>query len=409
MTVTHATKRPFRVRRPLLVGSGVVVVLAVVLSAWPAYRWWTEHHRQAYKARCRSHSQAGEWDKLQSVSERWLEWDPRNGTAWLYRAEAAQEQNRLEAAVRFLDRIPDDHPKCIAALLIRMELLFDELNRPVDAAETCRRILEIDPLRSRPRWRLISYYAMSLQRRKLVRLIRESIDLQREPPEAYVYLVLADTLEFSDRYNTVSRWLQQRPDYEPFLVARAYHIAHIGPATDPTLRRFLGFDDANPMDRYLERFPQNLEVLAYHLEQRDEAGDVEGMGELLDRLPPEAEHDSRFWRFKGRYHLARNELEQAEAALREAIRVHPYDWQSRQQLVNVLRRQNRPGEAEETARLALNGKELARRLTEVQNPREISSGLLQQILEHARACGDAHVTRGLRNRLTRSGLSRLPQ
>ncbi|MDA1018366.1 MAG: tetratricopeptide repeat protein, partial [Planctomycetota bacterium] len=91
---------------------------------------------------CKAAIEAEDMQALEAASTRWLEWDPESGDAWLFLADASAQQSDFERAAECLDRIDDSHPKCVPALLQRVEILFAKLNRPLDAVATCERILE---------------------------------------------------------------------------------------------------------------------------------------------------------------------------------------------------------------------------------------------------------------------------
>ncbi len=385
------------VRRRTWVGMTVLLLLAG--AAWPSYRWWSDYRTQAFKTDCQAAADSKDWERLEELTTRWLAWDGTNGFAWLFLAEAAQQQEDFERTAECLARLSDNDPKCVPALLARVELLFGKLNRPLDAASTCERILKINPRIATPHQRLIFFYSMTLERRKLVQQIRQSIELRREPPEAYVYVFLANVLKFSNGLSVTDRWLKQYPNHEPFLVAKAYYTGATGPSKnifEPN-EGFAG--DSSLMDEYLKRFPKNLEVVAFHLERSIIAGDTDRVAELLADLPAGADQDSRFWRSSGWFHAARNELAEAEAAFRQALRVNAYDWRSRHELADVLRRLGKLDEVETTVRLASKGKKFERELLELPKASEVSGELLGRLGEYAEECGDHQVADGIRERL----------
>ena len=75
----------------------------------------------------------------------------------------------------YLYFLPDDDPRTPAALLELSHLQFGALNEPIAAAETCKRILRLQPENAEAHRRLIFYYAMSRQRSPLVAEARRAI------------------------------------------------------------------------------------------------------------------------------------------------------------------------------------------------------------------------------------------
>lgn len=344
----------------------------------------------------------GRWDDLDTVATGWVEWDTENADAWLFLAEAAIRKDDYARAVTCLGMLSDEDPKVIPALIERVRICFEHLNQPLEAVATCERILRIEPRASRAHSRLIFFYAMSLQRRELVRSVRRAIEACAEPPDAYVYLFGADWLLFSNALTVNSHWLESHPEFEPFLVAQAALVASMAPGdkTDPFASESLQGGSETLMNEYLLRFPDNLEVLAFHLKKHADAGDLDELAELLSRAPVDAENDNRFWRYKGVYHAERGELEEAAEAFRNALKCHCYDWQARHRLSVVLRLSRRPDEAERQAQLAEQGKEIEREIKNLKSVQAASKELLGKMADYALAGGDGEVAEALNLRLS---------
>lgn len=353
------------------------------------------------ETRCREASKSKQWDELERITTDWCRWDAANALAWVLAAEAAQGHHNCQRAAECLGRVPDSDPRAVPALVERMRLLFEELNQPLEAVATCERLLRIEPRTSRAHSRLIFFCAMSLQRQELVRRIRHAIAARSEPPEAYVYLFGADWLVFSNALAINTHWLEACPDYESFLVARALHLATMVPsqkeqAANPDAAQA---GDGTLLNEYLQRFPDNLEVLAFHLKRTADSGDTAGLAALLARAPAAAEGDNRFWRYKALCHLERGETTEAREALDCALAKHPYDWRARHELANALRRLGKKEAAERQARLALVGKEIEQQIAKLRNVTEASEELLEKIAAYAAASGDRQVADALRFRL----------
>ncbi len=109
---------------------------------------------------------------------------------------------------------------------------------------------------------------------------------------------------------------------------------------------------------YSQRFPRNVELLAYRLERSVAKGDVDAVAGLLADLPAEVESDNRFWRYRGWLRMTNGELAEAEGCFRKAIELNVYDYLSRHQLASVLRRSKRMEEVKVLEEVAVEGKDL---------------------------------------------------
>ena len=109
---------------------------------------------------------------------------------------------------------------------------------------------------------------------------------------------------------------------------------------------------------YSQRFPRNVELLAYRLERSVAKGDVNAVAGLLADLPAEVESDNRFWRYRGWLRMTNGELAEAEGCFRKAIELNVYDYLSRHQLASVLRRSKRMEEVKVLEEVAVEGKDL---------------------------------------------------
>ncbi len=135
----------------------------------------------------------------------------------------AQQQGNLTQAAAYLQRIPDTDPQAPESLLALVDFQFNDLNKPFEAEATCQRILRIDPANGEAHRRLVFFYGMTLQRQKMARQARQAIERSCDIPDTYVHVLGADWLTFSNAYELNGRWLQNDPDNELLLVARALH------------------------------------------------------------------------------------------------------------------------------------------------------------------------------------------
>lgn len=355
---------------------------------------------------------ARDWATLERTALEWATVDPGAAAPLLMAAEAAVSRGAIDRAADHLGRVPDDDPKAVDALLHRVDMLFGELARPFEAAATCERILAIEPACGPAHQRLVFFYAVTMQRTRAATQARRAIMAGADIPETYVYLVGSDWLNLSNTTAVNSKWLLAQPGEEVLLVAAARgDIASRG--LDDSIE---GDADAHadaaggaegtvaprPDDGLrdlLARFPANPELLAYFLQKATTAGDAGEVAGLLARVPAASRDDNRFWRFKGWLHAARGEGAEAEAAYRRALTLNAFDFASRHQLADVLRKRGLPEPAASEARLAAEGRSLRRAILEQPDVGSIAADLLGRIQRFAAASGELEVAARLGRRI----------
>ena len=150
---------------------------------------------------------------------------------------------------------------------------------------------------------------------------------------------------------------------------------------------------------YFQRFPHNLELLAYYLEQATVNGDIAEVTRLLSQAAPEAAADNRFWRYRRWLHAAQGQLGEAEECYRKALAINPYDYLTRHQLASVQRRLRRLDQVKALEDLSLAGKELRKRIVGLQSVNKIPPVILKRMLQYAKQCGDDIAASQLEKRL----------
>lgn len=377
----------------------IVAVLAAVVAK-PTYDRWYAYRTEQYRSACKAATEAEAWERLERIAARWVEWDPQADDGWVYLAEASTQLGKPEQAADSLGRVRDSYHGALQALAICGEIQFADLNRPYDAVATWQRMLEIEPRADMARQRLIYFYAMTLQREKMLEHIRIAMELRCEPPEAYAYFLLAYDLDFSDGLSVVQRWREHYPKDEALEVAYARYKAKYSPSRSQALfgEATIATGDLSLINECLEEYPDNLEVLGFHLDQAIYDGDEKRVRALLSRCPTAAERDPRFWRYRGWYFDSQGLYAEAEQALRNALELHPVDWRSRWLLASVLRRLRHP-EAARVAEIALAGKELQRTLFELPNARSLDESLGIRIYDYLKQTGPSLPQEALARRL----------
>ncbi len=297
----------------------LIRLLAVALVICIASLAYMESGRRRVvwlEAECDAASKSEQWPRLENLAGQWVQHRPDLALPWLYAAEAASQQGDSIRTAYYLYHLPDSDARTPVALFELSHLQFGALNQPIAGAETCERILRLQPQASEAHRRLLFYYAMSRQRGKLIAEARRAIATGCDVPETYVYLIAADWITFTNGYDVNQRWLQSSPENETFLVAQAYHLVRSA-ALDEEAELVDESGISRPerlMNVLLERFPHNREVLAFQLNMASFRGKVDRVAKLLAQAPPSSTEDSRFWRFKGWMHETRHELEEAEKA-----------------------------------------------------------------------------------------------
>ncbi|MEW4530424.1 tetratricopeptide repeat protein [Maioricimonas sp. JC845] len=373
------------VRRFVVIGGIALLAILVGFASLWAYDRWAQKRQEAYRTACEAAVAAQNWDELLETSTAWREWDPDNDDSLMSIAQALVDLDRLDEAVATLGNVRDDYKGALEALAFRAEIQYSALNRPFDAEATWRRMVKIAPNADLPRQRLIYFYAMTLQRQEMEQQIRESVMLQCEPPEAYAYIILKNVLNFSDGLAKTTRWLLSYPDDKTLQVAQAVYAARQN--AEGKIATF-GFRTAMPgrldlVDRRLQQYPSDPELLIVKIDQAIFEGDARQVTELLSRVDPMAENDSRFWRVRGWLMLDRGRYQEATDAFERALELNVFDWQARWLMADALRKLNRTEEADQAAALALTGKELQQRIFEKPSARDLDEQLAADILQYA--------------------------
>ncbi len=398
--VSHARSRP-----KIYWLLGVIMVAVGCIGGMKLYKSWEQHRIGEFEQLCRTADQMRDWESLIKTAEEWSQWRPISADPWLFLAEGYLQTGRTEKALHALDQIPRHDPKAIPALTKKAEIEFDLLNRPLASEQTCLELLQLEPRLTVVRSRLIFFYALSLQRVKLIEQIRASIEYGSEPPDAYVYLFLCDHLYFTNGSQLNSKWLRSSPRSEVLLTAAAVQFDEIMQRLEnqteatATTRR----ESQEKLNRYLEQFPRNSTLLRCFLHRYAEESKVDDVARILAMVPPEAGNDSVFWRFRGWYQAAVDDLEGAEEAYRKSLELTKIDWRTWQGLAEVLRLKGNLQEAERCQKIALTGKRLRQDLLQLPTAQDITDAQLRRISEYADACGDSQLAEHLQRRLQQRG------
>lgn len=375
----------------------MVFCLAIGVAAW---LYWPTYQAALAKAEYEKAAKAKDWPAALASAERWAAVRPDAAEPWLEVAEASRQLRQFEKTAEALGRLPDGDSRTVTALALRGDLLLSELRQPSAAIANWQRMLKTAPAADLPHQRLIYVYAMTLQRTALRDQIRLAIELECEPPEAYVYLMLLPSLQFSDGLIKTTNWLKNEPGNRDLRVAQAVFAARTAPSATQTL-----FETRNALvgDRSLigtcrEDYPDHPELLAVLIDQAIYGDEVEQVEQLLKEVSPAADDDSRFWRYRGWLALMQRNPQGTVECCQRALDVHPLDWKARHLLADA-ERLLKDNAAERNSEIAARGKQLERSFLEMANPTEADAGKLKELCDYARDCGDELVTTALERRL----------
>ena len=380
----------FPLRRRTLMG--LVLLTLIISGSWWGYGKYRLSLLSGFRSDCDRAMSEQDWTSLAAVAGTWAKWEPAEADAWLYLGEACSQLSDHAAAVDALSHIPDESEKAHPALLIASDLQFGPLNQPLNAVATLNRLLKINPRSTTARQRLIYFYAVTLQRQEMLNAIRDALEYQSEPPESYVYLVIADHLSFSNGVAETDKWMKSAPDAEVFQVARVLQLVDRIENADSPAPENLRKSAFAELDKLTKLYPENLALYRYQMEAAARDQDLAKMEQLMQSEPLEAETDSVICRHKGWYYLRTGEIEKAEHAVRTSLELFPLDWHAWNELSSVFRRLGKLDEAEATAKIALEGKELRKELVQLPNARRLSASQLQRIGKYAESAGDDTVS-----------------
>jgi tetratricopeptide (TPR) repeat protein len=336
------------------------------------------------------------------VSLQWAAWDPTSGPPWWNAAEAAQELDDLEELARCLGQIPESDPKALFGYVEKANLEWTALNRPLEAMQTSQQIIRMDPRVLEVHSRVISFYAMTLQRPAMLKAIRIAIDAGAEPKECYTYFVMADSLSFTNGPEINSRWLAAMPDEIRFKIGLAVNTAMGLLMTEDSTRTDaiveMNKEAMTQLQWFLDKQPHDPVLLTFLMHQAYLAGDINRVAELLQQVDDSSVDDHMVWVYRAWYHTMGDEFIEAEKAIREALRLHPVSPLAHHEYANLLRKLERP-EAEDQQKLAASGRELRTQLLHLPSAVDLTPELFAQIANYAAACGDDQVARALQKRL----------
>lgn len=341
-----------------------------------------------------------DWKSLEEAASEWLELDSSTAEVWLNLAEALEKQGRLAESVECLLSVPRSSPKAKPALLYASEMQLGEARQPSKGIETLRELREIAPAVELVRKQLISLYAMTLQRQKMIDEIYDAFQYHVEPPESYVYLMIADHLSFTNGFQMNTQWFAAEPESELFAVARSVQLVDtlrkLEKTTPETEQQRISAEA--DLGKLFAKYPANEALRNFLIEDAILKEDVSLVGTMLADLPENTVEDSLLWRFRGWHAMMTQQYPEAEEFYKKSIAQMPLDWHAWHELAAVLRRQAKLDEAESAAQIALTGKELRKECLTLPDASRAPPDLLHRIYLYAVTAGDQRAAKALKYR-----------
>lgn len=383
---------------------GLVAFLAVVGTlAWLGYDRYVDRQIQQLTAACEMARKSGNWNQLEQQATQLRLLQPSNGQPLLLLAESAEMQGQIQKATDLLGQFPEGDVRAPLVLAQKANLEWGPLNQPLKALKTSEELIRLRPRTTASHGRIISFYAMTLQRPELLAAIRRAIEMDAEPREAYAYLMMADALTFSNAIDLNSHWLSSDPNSSFFQITVAVMTANSLSGRAATLLTPQNEEASRQARQTVEELqrqhPSNPILLGFLLEKCIQDGDVSRTEELLRQVTTEDSNDHLLWSQRGWYHTLRGEFEAAETSFKTAISLHPMSWHARRNYVTLLRRQQKLEEVEKLTSLVATALEIRVELLKLPNAREIPEELLKRIADYADSCGDTLIRDALQKRL----------
>jgi len=377
--------------------AGLFFLITVVLLTQDFLQKRRTQRLEELRTECEEMAVQQDWEKLESAAREWVKLDESAADGWLNLAEAHQHQGRLTDCVECLLKIPKDDPKAPPAMLFAAEMQLNEARQPSEGLATLRALRKLTPRGQVVRKHLISLYAMTLQRQQMIDEIRDAFRYHAEPPEAYVYLMIADHLSFTNGVQLNTRWLTAEPESELFSVARAVQLIDTLKKLETTSpeTEFQQKAAEEELNSLLKRYPENRALLHYRIGSAILDEDIEQVGQLLARIPETDVLDSLSLRYAGWHLMKTQRPQEAEEAYRQSLSLMPLDWHTWHELASALRNQGKLEDAETAAKVAILGKELRKDCLSLPDAGQPPAQLLDRIFEYAVRCGADDIASAL--------------
>lgn len=384
-------------RRRWLFSLFFVLLLLSGGSYW-GYRSWKTNQ---FASECTALKKEKNWERLKEVAGQWTTWNSGDPKAWWMASVAALELDEYENLEFCLLQIPDHDSNYLVAQVELANLQWTALNKPRNALETSQRVLELDSRVPEAHARIISFYAMTGQRAKMLQAIRFAIQNRAEPREAYTYALMSDVLSFTNSIEMNSKWMKGAPSEAEFKIGMAVSTAmkfqmdlEVSP-DDETQK--MAEEAGRQLSSFLEANPDNPVLLSYMMNQAYRNGDATRMAELLEKVGERSSDDHMMWVYRGWFHAQAGETQQALESIQQALKLHPISPLAHHEYAAILRMQEAPDAAREQ-RIASYGRELRTQMMQMPSAADLTPLLLVQLHSYAKECGDEQIAAGITSR-----------
>ena len=148
---------------------GLVAFLAVGGTlAWLRYGRYVDRQIGQITAGCELARKSGNWNQLEQQATQLRLLQPSHGQPLLLLAESAEMQGQIQKAVDLLGQFPESDVRAPLVLAQKANLEWGQLNQPLHAVKTSEELIRLRPRTTASHGRIISFYAMTLQRRASV-------------------------------------------------------------------------------------------------------------------------------------------------------------------------------------------------------------------------------------------------
>lgn len=388
--------------------SARTIIICGLLAAvsWGIWVWWSFRQTSrtaALAASCFQEASRNNWRQVEKLALEWSQLDSGPSAAWYWLGEARKHQHRFDEAVAAFSRLEPANPRGMDAATSRMEVLFHGLHRVDEALSLADQVLAISPALAEPRRERIYYFAMTLRRGDLIREIHKAVEHQVDIPDHYSYLLAVDDLFYRDGAEVIGRWRMACPGNSELAFAELAQIgmnARAAELTTPNEQTRAAHQRAREdVLNALHESPGVPVLLGYLLISAQDRGDVREVGELLSQVPDAAADDPLFWRLRGWYAVQSGEMEQAEKAYLEALRLHPLSWLTRNEMSILRRLRGENQEAARMQRLAAEGNRLLNEIRRSGRVRQTDRKFLQSVAKYAQDCGELSLANAIHRRI----------
>lgn len=366
---------------------------AIIWSAQPRFT------DDQYEAECRRLTEAADWEQLERFAQDWID-DSASlpDLACLFQADAQMQLGKNPQAIENLRRIPRTSTKAFSSLIVACNLQFGEMNQPQEGVETLKLMIDHRPSSISSHQRLIYYYAITLQRNLMLDAIYNAIANRAEPPDAYVYLMLADHLNFTNGFEQNTEWLRSSRDEIVFQAARLVQLIENLQSSENPKAAATADEYHKTLIALREKHPANIVLLRFSIEQAVKEFDIDRVAELVSLIPAD-NRDSVLLRLRGWLKFEQGQFDECEKLLEQSIVEFSMDWHTWQELARCRRRLGKLESAKDASTTALMGKSIRKEMLQLTNAAAISTDQLQKIAAYAARCGMKPVSDAMLYRL----------